>query len=157
MLPIVIATMVTTTSYGTWLPGDLRGYVDRGQVLPGNPSLLNHAKSVMKGAPVLFKREQQLALMDAIQSAAKEFRYALTDISIEQWHLHWIVGHGFDPVEVMIGRLKNRMRQALNIGRIWTEGYCHRCLTKDVELLTAREYIARHDGCRMSGGQIIGQ
>jgi hypothetical protein len=30
MQPRLLAAMVTTTSYGSWLPGDLRGYVDRG-------------------------------------------------------------------------------------------------------------------------------
>ena len=34
MPPNVLATMVTTTSYGTWLPGELRGYVDKGVILP---------------------------------------------------------------------------------------------------------------------------
>jgi len=36
----LLATMVTTTTYGTWLPGDVRGYVDDGVILPGDPTLL---------------------------------------------------------------------------------------------------------------------
>ena len=40
MPPNVLATMVTTTSYGTWLPGDARGYVDRGRILSGDPEKL---------------------------------------------------------------------------------------------------------------------
>lgn len=35
----VVATMVTTTSYGTWLPGDLRGYVQNNTILLGEPKL----------------------------------------------------------------------------------------------------------------------
>src|SRR4051812_38645648 len=110
MLPNLHATMVTTTSYGTWLPGDLRGYVQEGLVLPANPALLNHAKQMLKKAPVFFTPAQQERLFSAIVAACTEFRYSLEHLSIEQWHLHWVVGHGFDPIEIMVGRLKNRMR-----------------------------------------------
>jgi len=141
--------MVTTTSYGTWLPGDLRGYVQEGLVLPANPALLNHAKQMLKKAPVFFTPAQQERLFSAIVAACIEFRYSLEHLSIEQWHLHWVVGHGFDPIETIVGRLKNRMRQALKIGRIWTEGYCARPLYSDVEIQICAEYIARHEGNRV--------
>src|SRR5687768_12624818 len=125
--------MITTTSYGTWLPGDLRGYVHDDRVLPGDPALLNHAKQMMSQSPVVFTPAQQISVFNALCDAAWEFDYTLTDASVEAWHLHWIVGHGFDPVDVMVGRMKTRMRQALGIGRVWTEGYCHRCMTREAE------------------------
>jgi hypothetical protein len=49
----------------------------------------------------------------------------------------------------MVGRLKTRMRQALNIGRVWTEGYWSRCLFNDRDVQIAAEYVGRHEGCRM--------
>lgn len=150
----VIATMVTTTSYGTWLPGDLRGYVENKRILPHNPRLLRHAKDLLSRQPVFFSRDEQDALFDALVQAAREFRYVLTDVSIDQWHLHWIAAHGFDPVPNMIGRMKNRMRQRLNRGRIWTAGYCHRCLFSDDAVETAQRYIARHAGSRMVAGRV---
>jgi REP element-mobilizing transposase RayT len=148
--------MVTTTSYGAWLPGDLRGYVDHGIILPGDPARLEQAVERMGGrSPVLFTDEQQTRLFDSLVAAAAEFGYELTDASVESWHLHWIVSHGFDSVATLVGRLKNRMRQALNIGRIWTEGY-HDALLFELPALEARRrYVARHAGCRMSDGQII--
>jgi hypothetical protein len=151
----VHATMVTTTSYGTWLPGDARWYVHRGQILPPNPRLHAHAKTLLVQEPVYFTASQQVTLFHAICDAVEEFCYQLTDIAIESWHLHWIVGHGDDSVDTMVGRLKNRMRQALAQGRIWTKGYCHRCLRTLDDLDTAREYIARHEGRRMLGGMIV--
>ncbi|NQT41273.1 MAG: hypothetical protein HQ581_27545 [Planctomycetes bacterium] len=48
------ATMVTTTSYGTWLPGDMRGYVEGGKILPANPSLLDYARQRLAKSPVYF-------------------------------------------------------------------------------------------------------
>jgi hypothetical protein len=148
MEPRVLATMITTTSYGTWLPGDLRGYVQAGIILPPNPNLLEHSKRLLSKEPVIFTSEQQQMLFAAIVTACAEFHYRLLHVSIESWHLHWIASHGFDSVAVMVGRLKNRMRQALVIGRIWTEGYYERCLFSEAELDTAAEYVARHHGYR---------
>ena len=150
MQPRLLATMVTTTSYGSWLPGDLRGYIENGIILPGDPLKLERAVCRMDGQqPVLFDSEQQARLFDALRNAAEEFHYDLTDASIESWHLHWIVNHGFDSVPTMVGRLKNRMRQALGIGRIWTEGYYDSRLFDMRALESRRRYIGRHAGCRM--------
>jgi REP element-mobilizing transposase RayT len=151
----LLATMVTTTSYGSWLPGDIRGYVDNGIILPGDPTRLQQATRRMKQAPVLFTTDQQSKLFDALQSAALEFNYELTDASVENWHLHWMCQHGFASIATMVGRLKNRMRQALNIGRTWTEGYFDsKCF--EPEMIAARRgYIAKHAGCRMTDGRIV--
>ena len=153
--PNVLATMVTTTSYGTWLPGDARGYVADGQILPGDPKLLDRARSLLAHAPVYFDDAEQDALLDALCDAAVEFGYRLTDVSVESWHLHWLASHGYDLVSTMVGRLKTRMRQALDRGRIWTEGYCHRCLYAPEEIEQCRRYIARHRGCRMLNGKRV--
>jgi hypothetical protein len=145
--------MVTTTSYGSWLPGDLRGYVDDGMILPGDPIRVAQAQRRMAGrAPVRFSPEQQDRLFRALAAAAVEFHYQLTDASVESWHLHWILKHGYDPVATMVGRLKTRMRQALAMGRIWTEGYYDSLLFDEPALEARRKYIARHPGCRLSHG-----
>ena len=153
--PRVLATLVTTTSYGTWLPGDLRGYVDDGVVLPANPRLLDSARALLSKAPVYFNVPQIIMLDCAIHAAAQEFGYRLTDLSIESWHLHWIIEHGFDPVEDMVGRLKTRMRQFLRRERIWTAGYCHRCMYAPPEIKVASAYIGRHEGCRLTEGRRV--
>jgi hypothetical protein len=46
------------------------------------------------------------------------------------------------------------MRQRLNRGRIWTEGYWQRGLKTDDELWIARDYIRRHAGCRLIDGKL---
>jgi hypothetical protein len=150
--------MVTTTSYGAWLPGDIRGYVDNGIILPGDPSRLEQSLRRMGDrAPIRFTASQQTRLFEALCAAAQEFQYQLTDASVESWHLHWMVQHGFDSVATMVGRLKNRMRQALGIGRIWTEGYYDSRLFDPAGIENRRRYIGRHPGCRMSGGVVVGR
>jgi hypothetical protein len=104
---------------------------------------------------MLFLPAQQDKLFTALSDAANEFGYELTDVSIESWHLHWMCHHGFDSVATMVGRLKNRMRQALNIGRIWTEGYYDSRLFDIAAKQSRSQYIARHAGCRMTDGVIV--
>lgn len=114
----------TTTSHRTWLPSDLRGYVRKGVTLPGDPQLLEMSRGLLRGDPVYFNHHERDVLFDALTEACREFGYRLSDATVEAWQLHWIVWHGNDPVDRMMGRLKTRMRQALARGRIWTEGYC---------------------------------
>jgi len=144
-------TFITTTSYGSWVPGDARGYVQRGEVLPPAPPLAKHATMLLKSPPVRFNDIEQDHLFNALAEAAAEFGYLLTDISVEAWHLHWIVGHD-DNIASMVGRLKNRMRQRLNRGRIWTEGYHFDELLTDTAIAAASDYIGRHAGARLIKG-----
>lgn len=147
-------SFITTTSYGTWLPGDLRGYVRDGVILPGDPNLLELSRKLLKGAPVYFSTSEREQLFDALVAASAEFGYRLSDVTVESWHLHWILWHE-DAIETVMGRLKTRMRQRLGRGRIWTEGYCAEPLFDDTALEQAQEYIARHDGARMVDGRVI--
>jgi hypothetical protein len=148
-------TFVTTTSHGSWLPGDMRGYVRKGVILPGDPQLLALSQQRLKCPPVRFASVDRDRLFDAIVAGCDEFCYRLSDVAVEPWHMHWILFHGDDAIEVMVGRLKTRMRQALAKGRIWTEGYCAEPLFDDVAVEQAQEYVARHEGCRMIDGRVV--
>jgi hypothetical protein len=152
-MPASNVTFVTATTYGSWLPGDARGYVQSGQTLPSSPTLERHARLLLREVPVAFSAQEQSLLFSALADACVEFDYRLFDLSIESWHLHWIVQHQ-DSVTSMVARLKNRMRQKLNRGRIWTKGFCHRAIRTEGELLIARNYIRRHPGCRLIDGKI---
>ena len=67
------ASFITTTSYGSWLPGDVRGYMENGELLPSTPPLASYAARRMKNPPVLFSDDDADALHDAIVAAAGEF------------------------------------------------------------------------------------
>jgi hypothetical protein len=148
------ASFITTTTHGSWLPGDARGYVERGQILRPEPALAAYAKSQMKVAPVSLTEPERDNAFQALVGAAMEFDYRLSDAVIESTHVHWIIGHG-DEMEVMVGRLKNRIRQRLKRGRIWTAGYCGFELRTLKALYQARDYLSRHAGMRMLAGQTI--
>jgi hypothetical protein len=148
------ASFVTTTTYGSWLPGDVRGYVENGVPLPASPPLAAYAATKLKCAAVRFDDCECDALHDSIVAAAEEFGYRLSDLVVEATHLHWIVSHG-DEMEAMVGRLKNRMRQRLRRGRIWTTGYCGVEIRDLKGLHDARNYLAQHRGLRMLAGEVV--
>jgi hypothetical protein len=145
------ATFVTTTSYGSWLPGDPRGYVERGEMLPRAANLEAYAKQRLASEVVVFTRKERQALFRALAAASSEFAYHLSDATIEATHVHWIVAHD-DPIAAMVGRLKARMRQTLGRGRIWTRGYSARRLPTARALESARTYIAAHAGAVLIDG-----
>jgi REP element-mobilizing transposase RayT len=149
-------TMITTTSYGTWLPGDGRGYVQHGEILPPEPRLERHAAELLKSPPVILSQPEQNRITIALVEAAKEFGYDLTDLSVESWHVHWILKHD-DKVAAMVGRLKNRSRQAVGRGQIWTKGYHYNPLHTEAAILAASDYIARHAGVRLVNRLAVGE
>jgi hypothetical protein len=146
---------ITTTSYGTRLPGEPRGYVRKGVLLQGDPKHLERSRKLLKSCPVFFTHDERQRLFDALVIGCDEFHYKVSDVAVEPWHLHWIVFHEDDRIGKVVGRLKTRMRQALARGRIWTEGHSAEPLFDNLAIEQAQEYIARHDGCMMLDGRII--
>ena len=148
-------SFVTTTSYGTWLPGNARGYVSKGEMLPGDAKLFELSRNQLKKPPIYFSTTDRDRLFSALVASCLEFGYRLSDATIEAWHLHWIFFHGDDAIEAAVGRLKTRIRQALSRGRIWTEKYCAEPLFDNAAVEKAQEYIARHAGCMMLNGLLV--
>jgi len=144
----LLATMVTTTTYGTWLPGDARGYVDAGRVLPSDPFLESKSRRLMEGEAVFLSEEEQSIAFEALIAACVEFDYTLVAVTIETWHAHLLLTHGRDDVAKVAGRLKNRMRQAIDRGRVWTKGYDKRFCYTEADVMHRQEYITRHRGHR---------
>lgn len=145
----LLATMITTTTYGTWLPGDLRGYVDHGRILPGDLETLGRNRMRMNQPTVYLNAEQQNLIFEALGRGAEEFGYELLAVSVESWHCHWFINHRHDRVATMAGRLKNRMRQAVQRGRIWTSGYDKRFCFDEKSVEARYQYIGGHRGCRL--------
>ena len=55
-------TFVTTTSYGSWLPGDARGWIREGRLLPEHPWTEKQARERLKKEPVTFSTTEQATL-----------------------------------------------------------------------------------------------
>ncbi len=75
-----LAYMITWTTYGTWLPGDERGWVGRGsrEIQPPDPERQDVARGAMTESAVTLSQEQR-HLADSV---------IVKHCQIRKWHLH---------------------------------------------------------------------
>ncbi len=140
--------MITMTSYGTWLPGDIRGSINKGILLPPRPALERHARRLLRSPPVVFSDHEQDVLARSLDTTATLYDYPLEAVAIEATHCHVLTHPRDDTVAAMVGRLKTAMRQSLQRGRIWTRGYNVRRCYSEQQVDAMRAYIAHHPGYR---------
>ncbi|MBS0260313.1 MAG: hypothetical protein JSS02_00025, partial [Planctomycetes bacterium] len=104
--------LLTTNTYGTWLPGDHKGFVGfvrnpSGEkvihnipgtpVETGNPLLERFARSQLKSPPVRFTLGQAELLLDQFLETAQIRKWRLLAVAIMANHVHWVVGVLGDP------------------------------------------------------------
>ena len=67
-----LAIMFTMTTYGTWLRGDRRGWVDHGRVLPPNPELEATDRQRLKHPVFLFDKDQFIEIGSFIGQSLRD-------------------------------------------------------------------------------------
>jgi REP element-mobilizing transposase RayT len=99
-----LAYLITWTTYGTWLPGDERGWVDRGTpgVQAPDPARQGAAYQQLVEAPVILDPEQR-ALVEATVRAHCDFRHwSLHAVNVRSNHVHVVVtAPATEPKKVM--------------------------------------------------------
>ncbi|MBI2823361.1 MAG: hypothetical protein HYX69_01575 [Planctomycetia bacterium] len=148
----VIAIMVTMTTYGTWLRGDARGWVDRGVVMPADPGLEHWDARRLKHTPFVFGGDQCHAVGDMIGTALVErLRQRMLALAVRSWHVHFVVGSSSAPIVRVVKCAKDAVRWGLRPGRpIWTDGYDKRYCFDEESTRRRVEYVERHNverGC----------
>jgi hypothetical protein len=142
-----LATMLTMTTYGTWLRGDRRGWVDDGITLPPDPELESADRLRMKYPPFLFARDRLLEIGELIgQSLVARIAAEVYALHVGTWHVHIVVG----PTGVHIGDVakcaKDAVRYGLRAGRpIWSADYDKRFCFDVRTALTRIRYVERHN------------
>ena len=109
---------LTWTTYGTWLPGDERGFVSpkfaEGAYEPRNnivgdpydgarPELRRLAQSKLVGDPIKLERDHAILLKDQFEETARYRGWIIVIGAILATHVHLVVGvHGDpDPSELL--------------------------------------------------------
>src|SRR5262245_1706658 len=120
-----LATMVTVTTYGTWLRGDARGWVDDGVTFPKDPILESNDHERMKFAVFQFRTADLLRIGESIgKSLIERLGQTVFALTVHEWHAHFVVGPTEEPIAEIAKCAKDAVRYALRPGRpIWTEGY----------------------------------
>lgn len=142
-----LGTLLTMTTYGTWLRGDARGWVENGVVYPPDPGreLCDHAR--LKHPPFRFSPNVTLDVGSMIgESLIQRTGVAILALTVQPWHVHFVIGPTNRDVADVVKCAKDAVRWGLQPGRpIWTDGYDKRfCF--DVRSLERRiAYVERHN------------
>ena len=161
------ALLITWTCYGTWLPGDRRGYVsntrrsdgkyDRKRNVPGSPITADHAATRQHAAA---HQKYATAALDRDHAAAAA--YAICDsCAVREWrvlraalmwnHVHVIVSNCPDDGPEVRRVLKGVSQNAIckhdgKSQRWWTAGGSDRYLHGERAIAAATNYVASQPG-----------
>jgi REP element-mobilizing transposase RayT len=157
--------LLTWTTYGTWLPGEERGFVSNVRVGPGPEVRHNDpgtpydramaglraaAQAQMKGEPVALTGEQAEAVVAHLNETAKYRGWTLLAAAVMWNHAHVVVAAPGDPdPAVLLRDFKSYAARRLNqkwgkpaSGTWWTESGSRRKLPDDAAIIGAVEYVA---------------
>jgi REP element-mobilizing transposase RayT len=141
--------MVTWTTYGSWLPGDKRGYVKRGKVLPSNLKTNQASRSLQKSTTLTLNSQQKTTIRKAILHEAERIGHKIDALAVCTNHIHLVARPCDESIESIVSRYKNAAMSAIckdkPIRRIWTRGFDKRFCFNEKSLNQRIEYVKRHD------------
>jgi hypothetical protein len=158
--------LITWTCYGTWLPGARQGFVShvpdgKGSWVihnvPGTPydadmpDLEEHARSLMKGAPVSLDKAAAEAMIAQYLETARIRGWELEAASVMDNHTHLVVGVAGDPEPQSIletfkswaTRAVKKLRPVPPNGTFWTAKGSKRKLPDETAVTGAVIYVVR--------------
>jgi hypothetical protein len=146
-MPRTLGIMITSTTYGTWVRGDRRGWIDDGRLMPADLELEAADRRRLKHPPFLFERSQLRDVGHTIgTSLVTRMRVPVLALHVGAWHFHVVVGLQPEEAPTAAKCAKDAVRFKLRPSRpIWTADYDKRfCF--DVAALERRvRYVERHN------------
>jgi len=142
-----LAVMYTMTTYGTWLRGDERGWVDDGVTQPPSPVLENVDRHRMKHDPFRFQDDQLFDVGTMIgRSLIDRLHQRIMALTVQRWHAHFVVIASDASPAMIVKCAKDAVRWGLRPGRpIWTDGYDKRFCYDEKAVGARIEYVQRHN------------
>jgi REP element-mobilizing transposase RayT len=145
---MVIAYMLTWTTYGTWLQGDRRGWVKNGKVLRPNAELENVNLQQMKSARTTLTKEQRLFAAQAVKKEANTLNQKIFALAVCNNHIHLVAQNINLPIGQVVSHYKHAVRLALQEkgfeGKLWTQGFDKRYCMNNRELDARIVYVRKH-------------
>jgi hypothetical protein len=165
--------LISWTTYGTWLPGDERGYRTwRGERYVAPP------KRYSKPGEHTYRAQDHVAVREIAEAISEEPVYLTHDqveiallamvaeideipvmpaiMSIGDWHVHWLCYFGPLEIRPVVERVKAASTRELNRRgfqgkRPWTKGCNMRSKHTRQECRNAYKYVRNHhdQGCRI--------
>jgi REP element-mobilizing transposase RayT len=144
-----LAYLITWTTYGTWLPGDGRGWVAKGAagIQAADPARKSAARASLVESPVGLDPEQRALVEATIRAHCDLRRWSLHAVNARSNHVHVVVTvPATDPTKVMdqfkawcSRRLNERAEKAPE--RWWTRHGSTKWINDDAYLQNAIRYV----------------
>jgi len=146
-MPRILGIIVTSTTYGTWLRGDKRGWIDDGKLMPPDPDLEAADQRRLKHPPFVFERSQLLHVGRIIGTSLVTRMHApVLALHAGAWHFHLVVGLQPDDAAIAAKCAKDAVRFQLRPSRpIWTADYDNRFCFDEPALQRRIRYVERHN------------
>ncbi len=146
-MPNTLAIMLTMTTYGTWLRGDMRGWVDRGRTLPPDPIIQAADRQRMKHPVFLFDDQRLLETGAFIgQSLRQRVDACILAMTVQTWHVHMVIAATEHPLPKIVKCAKDAVRWGLRPGRpVWTDGYDKRFCFDEQSVHRRIAYVECHN------------
>ena len=149
-----LAFFLTWTTYGTWLPGDERGWVEKpGQFREPDPEREEHARQRLTEPQLYLDAEQRAVVEGTIRRHCEIRGWHLHVVKCLSNHVHVVVTAQADPEEVMdqlkawcTRHLKRQVKEVKSAPvreKWWTQRGSKRRLYDEAALHGAIEYV--HD------------
>jgi REP element-mobilizing transposase RayT len=140
--------LITWTTYGTWLPGDGRGWRHRqGGIRVPQPLLEQWCRAQMKGEAVLLITQDRVTVEAAIREHCQFRGWVLHAANARSNHVHAVVSADVRPQTVrdqLKANCTRRLREQpepLNVPRTWARGGDCELLDKDEDIEAAVLYV----------------
>ena len=141
--------MVTWSTYGSWLPGDKRGYVEDGKILPGDTKIHERNKQRQKSPTIKLNAVEKKLVTQTILEEAKKINHKVEALVVCSNHVHLLGRPHKESVGKLVGRYKSLAARALwqhgLKGRIWTKGYDKRFYFREAEISEKMRYVENHN------------
>ncbi len=143
----LLANLITMTTYGTWLRGDQRGWVDEGIVFPADPVIEEIDRKRMKHSEYLFSAGDWWQVGEWMgTSLVKRLALRICAMTVQRWHVHVVAGASSAALPDVAKCAKDAVRWGLRPGRpIWGAGFDKRYCFTMREVLARIEYVERHN------------
>ena len=142
-----LAYFMTWTTYGTWLPGDERGWSRKKEGQQEASPLVEEINASRMKEPAFVLDTEQRAIVEATIGAHCEIRnWTLHAVSARSNHVHVVVtARGYSPDTVMRQFKAWCTRKLRDAGvprkNVWTESGSRRWINRESDLHTAIDYV----------------
>ncbi|MFM8415231.1 MAG: transposase [Planctomycetota bacterium] len=146
--PDPLAFFLTWTTYGSWLPGDDRGWADdRGVLREPSLRLTSSARRRLAGFAVSLTLAQREQVAQTIARHCQHRQWTLFAVACRSQHVHVVVSApAYQPVTVSqqlkMWAARTLVSGGALAGRIWTRGCSRRRIYDERGLQAVVQYVA---------------